>query len=178
MAALGAAIGASLEHLRPWMDWIAAEPLSDADRAALIASWAEERARGGDAIYGVFCDGRVVGGAGLHRRSSPETLEIGYWIHVDHLRRGYALELSEALTHAAFHVEGVDRVEIHHDVANIRSGRVPRSLGYRRGEDRPEELVGAGAPGKAGIDREWFLTRSDVLDGRTGDLRSGRAPRP
>ncbi len=176
VAALGAAIGESLEHLRPWMDWIALEPQSDADRAALISSWAGDRASGGDAIYGVFRHGVVVGGAGLHRRSGRDTLEIGYWVHVDHLRRGYARELSEGLTNAAFQVEGIERVEIHHDVANVRSAAVARSLGYRLGEGRPDESAAALAPGKIGIDREWFLTRSDLPAGWSGGDASESAP--
>ena len=54
------------------------------------------------------------------------TLEIGYWVHVDHLQKGYATEMARILTSAAFTVPGIERVEIHHDKANTRSGAIPR----------------------------------------------------
>jgi ribosomal-protein-serine acetyltransferase len=60
-------VAANVDHLRPWMPWIATEPLPLTDRRELIAGWHAERSRGGDAVYGVFVDGLPVGGCGLHR---------------------------------------------------------------------------------------------------------------
>src|SRR3954453_1315857 len=86
---LGAAISASIEHLRPWMPWIAFEPVSRQDRLDRIVSLHVDRSMGGDAVYGIFLDGTAIGGTGLHRRIGEGGLEIGYWVHVDHVRRGY-----------------------------------------------------------------------------------------
>jgi RimJ/RimL family protein N-acetyltransferase len=158
--ALGDAIRTSLEHLRPWMAFAALEPLDDEARVELIGSWDEEWAAGGDTIFGVFCDGAVVGGCGWHRRRGPTVLEIGYWIHVDHVRQGFATELARGLTGAAFAIEGIDRVEIHHDKANVRSGAVPRSLGFTAGVERPDEIA---APAEIGIDCTWFVERAAWL---------------
>jgi ribosomal-protein-serine acetyltransferase len=36
---LSAAVEANLQHLRPWMDWAANEPLSNRDRIALLEEW-------------------------------------------------------------------------------------------------------------------------------------------
>src|SRR5262245_33113582 len=99
---MDAAITASLEHLRPWMPWIEFEPKSIPERLELIRQWQLERSMGGDCTYAVFLDGHAIGGSGLHRRIGDGGLEIGYWIHVDHVRRGYATEVSRALTTAAF----------------------------------------------------------------------------
>lgn len=154
--ALRAAIEASLEHLRPWMAWIRHEPLSDDQRIELINSGNEVWESGGDASYGVFRDGAVVGACGLHRRQGPDALHLGYWIHADHLRNGYAVELAGALTSAAFGVDGIERVEIHHDKANVRSGAVPRSLGFAPG---PEERDQVEAPGELGVDCTWSISR-------------------
>jgi len=72
------AVDRNLEHLRPWMPWIAAEPLPPEERRTLITGWAEARATGGDAVYGIFLpDGTAIGGTGLHRRIGPDGLEIG-----------------------------------------------------------------------------------------------------
>lgn len=214
---LMAAIAASIEHLRPWMPWIADEPMSRRDRLALIDEWATAWASGGDAVYGAFlrttvvhgrapdrpdteldlgaapsatgpgaaqgggAPGRrvepigspagpgavearteaawvVVGGCGLHRRLGPGGLEIGYWVHADHARRGYATEMAGAVTRAAFADPDVDRVEIHHDRANDASAGVPRKLGFRYVGYRREERA---APGESGVECAWRTTRPE-----------------
>ena len=88
--ALGRAVAESAEHLRPWMAWIADEPMALDQRRALIGEWGRVWSAGGDVILGIFLDGEIVGGGGLHRRIAPDGLEIGYWIHSDFLRRGLA----------------------------------------------------------------------------------------
>ena len=128
-------------------------------KTAPDSSWRRTSAgrREGDAAYGVFRDGVVVGGCGLHHRWGPNTLDLGYWVHVDHIGQGYAQELARGLTEAAFGVEGIDRVEIHHDKANERSRAVPMALGFVRGPEQPDDV---GAPGDVGIDCTWSIGRS------------------
>lgn len=155
--ALRAAIEASLDHLRPWLAWVPQEPLDDQERTRFIVASNEKWEQGGDAVYGVFSGDAVVGGCGLHHRCGPNTLDLGYWIHADHIGNGYAQELARALTDAAFGLEGVDRVEIHHDKANARSRGVPRALGFDPGPERPDEVT---APAEVGIDCTWSISRS------------------
>lgn len=154
--ALAVAITTSLDHLRPWMPWAEFEPLPIEDRRKLIAEWEKEWQSGSDVIFGVFRDGTPIGGCGLHRRLGTDGLEIGYWIHVDHTGRGYATEVSAALADLAFSVHGVTRVEIHHDRANVASEGVPRALGYELVAERADEIT---APGEAGFDCTWVMTR-------------------
>ncbi len=156
--ALNAAVAASLDHLRPWMPWISTEPLDRPRRSALIRQWHADWDGDGDFVVGVFDDGQVIGGAGLHRRRGPGALEIGYWIHIDHLRRGYASEVAATLTTVAFTVKGVERVEIHHDKANIASAGVPARLGYAYSGESPDAVT---APGEVGTDCRWVMTRRD-----------------
>lgn len=161
--ALSAAIAASLEHLRPWMPWAGGEPVPAPDRIRWIEQCEREWADGGDVILGMFTPGgAVVGGTGLHRRAGPDTLEIGYWVHVDHANRGYATEASRALTDAAFTVPGIEIVELLHDRANVASRRVPEKLGYTcRGEvvDDPRGL----APEGDGVHVSWTVTKAEWL---------------
>ncbi len=133
--ALSAAVTESVEHLRPWMAWIELEPVAIADRRTHIEEWTEQWRAGGDAIYGIWLDGRVAGGTGLHRRGVPATLEIGYWLHPSFVGRGLMTRVARVLTDTALRVPGIDAVEIHHDVANVRSAAVPERLGYRRLDD-------------------------------------------
>ena len=83
-------------------------------------------------------------------------MEIGYWVHVAHVRHGYATEMSEALTHLAFGIDEIDRVEIHHDKANVASAGVPRRLGFELLAESPDEIA---APGEIGVDCTWVVTR-------------------
>ena len=151
------AITRSVDHLRPWMPWIAYEPATLQDRIALIRQWRSEWEEGGDSTLGIFHDGAVVGGTGLHRRGDPHTLEIGYWIHVDHLRRGFATEAARALTEVALEIPEIDEVRIRHDKANRASAKIPRTLGYSLAG---EHEVKKEAPAWSGILVVWAKGRT------------------
>ncbi|HEY0518203.1 MAG TPA: GNAT family protein [Ilumatobacteraceae bacterium] len=160
-AKLADAITRNVEHLRPWMPWIAAEPQTTQNRLSLILQWQSEWERGGDLVVGAFQDGDVVGSAGLHRRRGPGVLEIGYWIDVGHVRNGFATEIASTLTTLAFTVDGIERVEIHHDKANVASGGIPRRLGYTLAGETPDSIT---SPGEVGIDCRWTIDRQVWLD--------------
>ena len=153
--ALSACVAASIDHLRPWMPWARFEPLTLAERVQLIEGWTRDWEEGGDVAFGVFLDGEIIGCAGLHRRSGPGTLDIGYWIHVDHVRHGYATELTAALTTTAFGIDGIQVVHVQTDEANEASASVPAKLGFRRSAtiDRAPE-----APAESGRLIDWTMT--------------------
>ena len=157
VAALAAAVTASLDHLRPWMPWIEHEPLALDARTELVRGWTTDWAAGGDVVVGLFRDDVVVGGAGLHRRVGPGALEIGYWVHVDHIGHGYATEAATVLTDLAFTVTAIDRVEIHHDLANTASAAVPRRLGFVWMGSSTDEVR---APAEQGVEGRWAMTRA------------------
>lgn len=154
--ALNEAVLSSLDHLRPWMPWAKFEPLTVEGRRELICEWQREWEAGGDVVLGALNGLEIVGGSGLRRRQGAAALEIGYWVHVGHVRLGYAAELSEALTDLAFGVAEIERVEIHHDQANVASSGVPRRLGFELISETPDEIS---APGEIGIDCTWAVTR-------------------
>lgn len=150
----------NLEHLRPWMPWVALEPVPIEDRVGRIERWAREAREGTDWSVGVFVDGAVAGSAGLHQRRDPGVLEIGYWLGESFTGRGVATLASYLLTEFAFENEGTEAVEIWHDRANHRSGGVPRRLGFELIEERPADPY-ARAPGDEGIDCRWRITRAN-----------------
>jgi RimJ/RimL family protein N-acetyltransferase len=127
------AVDASLAHLRPWMPWAMSEPSTlEATRARLRAYQASFIA-GEDFVYGIFDsdESYVVGGSGLHPRVGPGALEIGYWIHADWTRRGYATQVTRALTTAGLEMPGIDSIEVRCDPNNTPSRRIPEGLGFR-----------------------------------------------
>jgi ribosomal-protein-serine acetyltransferase len=151
---LWAAIEESRDHLRSFMPWADAQT-PDGVRVTL-ARFEREWDQGGDMVLGMFSGATVVGSCGLHRRLGPDGLEIGYWVHVAHTRRGYASRAARELTTAAFALPWVRRVEIKHDRANVASEGVPRKLGFSLvGVERREPR----APAETGDFRVWRMTR-------------------
>jgi ribosomal-protein-serine acetyltransferase len=146
----------SLEHLRPWMSFVASEPVSLAERESRIAGWAREWELGGDVYLAILVGGEVAGSTGLYRRAGPGGLEIGYWLHPGWTGRGYATAAARALTGAAFGVEGIEFVEISHDRANLASRGVPERLGFTLAREAPNPKP---APADTGIDCVWLMTR-------------------
>lgn len=129
---LATSVTESLEHLRPWMPWVASEPEPIEAKIERLRRMRANFDLGHDYVYGIFNpqEKRLLGGTGLHTRIGDDALEIGYWIHTDFINRGYATETSAALTKVAFEVNKVERVEIHCAAENVRSAAVPRKLGY------------------------------------------------
>jgi ribosomal-protein-serine acetyltransferase len=155
----------SLEHLRPWMPWIASEPLPLAEREELIAAWEREWAAGGDVYLAILVGEDVAGSAGLHRRIGPGGVEIGYWLHPGFTGRGHATAAARALTAAALAVDGIDRVEIRHDHANVASRAVPVRLGFTLAGEAPNPER---APADTGVDCIWRMTRQQWRPGEGG----------
>jgi RimJ/RimL family protein N-acetyltransferase len=160
---LDAAVRENLEHLRPYLAWVAAEPLGLAGRRAVVAAWHEAWLRGGDGAYGMFeperSGDRPLGGCGLHARVGPGGREIGYWVDHRSLGRGLARRAAAALTAAAFALDDVDHVEIHHDLTNVWSRRVPEALGFAHVSQTV--LDRALAPAETGIELIWRTTRAE-----------------
>jgi RimJ/RimL family protein N-acetyltransferase len=165
---VAAVVGASLDHLRPWMPWATDEAADVRTQLARIAEADELWETGSDYIYAIFTatahrkDGTLVGTIGLHRRAADDTAEIGYWIAVEQTRRGYATTAARAVTTLAAALPGIKQVEIHCDEANTASAAVPRKLGYRLDRIAPHEPE---APGERGRRMVWIWDPAQASDG-------------
>jgi RimJ/RimL family protein N-acetyltransferase len=158
-----AAINTSLEHLRPWMAW-ATEPATEAGMTTFFAAAEELWDQRKDFGYSIVDadDATILGGCGLHGRLGAHGLEIGYWVHVDHIGRGLATAASRALTDAAFGIDGIDQVRIQCAESNARSARVPEKLGYElQGLSVPDE-----GPCEGRSTQVWLIGRAAWIAGR------------
>jgi RimJ/RimL family protein N-acetyltransferase len=169
-AAIAAAVGASLEHLRPWMPWATPEAanlrtqlvrVAEADELweastgfiyVMIARYGQPGGPPGPGGHRGDPDGEFVGTIGLHRRAADDAVEIGYWIASAKTRRGYATAAARALTPVALELSGTRRVEIHCDEANTASAAIPHKLGYRLDRVEAHERE---APGERGQRMIW-----------------------
>jgi RimJ/RimL family protein N-acetyltransferase len=126
------AIKENVDHLLPWMLWAKYEPLGLQDRIDFLRSARGNFDLGVDFGYLIFNPAETIllGGTGLHTKLGQWAREIGYWIHKNYINRGFATEVSAALTKVAFEIDHVKRVEIHCDPKNIRSASIPKKLGF------------------------------------------------
>jgi RimJ/RimL family protein N-acetyltransferase len=171
------AVGASLDHLRPWMPWATPEAADRRNQRSRIAEADEMWDAGSAFIYvmipaGSGQDEEVAGTIGLHRRVGENAIEIGYWTAVAHTRRGYATAAARALTSVAMALPGIRHVEIHCDEANTASAAIPRSLGYRLDRVEAHERE---APGESGRRMIWIWEPSTAPEWSPGP--TGRAAR-
>ncbi|WP_420124870.1 GNAT family N-acetyltransferase [Longimicrobium sp.] len=158
---LAQAITASLDHLRPWMPWVHAEPEQLEAKVQRLRGFRAKFDTDADYVYAILSpdERAVIGGTGLHPRIGAGALEIGYWISARHIGLGYATEATAALTRAAFEIHGVERMEIRCDPANERSSSVPRKLGYTL--DATLRASVRGADGAMRDTLVWSLLRGE-----------------
>ncbi|MDB5044105.1 MAG: family acetyltransferase [Deinococcus sp.] len=156
--ALCAAITASLPELRPWMFWAQTPPDVEATRENLRDVAAKFDARE-NLRYHVWCVPEqaeepleLIGSSGYHALDwrVPKG-EIGYWIATAQAGRGYATEVTHALTELALTPVadggfGFRRLEIRCDPANQRSARIPPALGYALDAHLVNDTVAANDP--------------------------------
>jgi len=187
---IAAAVGASLEHLRPWMPWATPEAADLRTQLVRVAEADELWETGIGFIYVMIApdgappepagsrsdpDGEFVGTIGLHRRADDSAVEIGYWIASAKTRRGYATAAARALTPVALELSATRRVEIHCDEANTASAAIPRKLGYRLDRVEAHERE---APGERGRRMIWVWDPDGAAPGAEGPAGpAGRAAR-
>lgn len=158
------AIDSSLTELQQWIPWAITEPSPLESIAQRIEKFRRAFEEGRDWAYGILDAGesRVIGAAGLHARTRPDRLEIGYWIRSSETGRGFATEVAAALADRAFRVHGAGGVEIRCDPRNARSAAVPQRLGFTLeetlvgnttapdGSVRDTQVWALDAPGRSG----------------------------
>ena len=153
------AIDSSLDELRLWMPWARTEPSPLESIAQRIEQFRRAFEEGRDWTYGILdaAESRVIGGSGLHPRTQPGRLEIGYWIRSSDTGQGFATEVAAALADRAFQLHGADGVEIRCDPRNARSAAVPQRLGFTL----EQTLVGdTTAPDGSARDTQVWLLRA------------------
>jgi ribosomal-protein-serine acetyltransferase len=151
----------NLDHLRPWMPWVADEPLSPGQRRALLRRWRRHWKSRRDFHFGMFLADGVAGSCGLHNRLGPRSLEIGYWVHVDHVGHGWATRAAAGLTTIGLRMPSIEWIEIHHDEANAASRRIPEKLGYRLVARQHDKVQ---APAETGVSWIWRMDREAWRD--------------
>lgn len=145
----------SLDHLRPWMPWVA--PHSGKSTRDLLAKAETKWARGEVYTYGVVRDGTFIGMCQSYRGPVPGGWRMGYWLHPAAVGQGTATRATAGLVAEMFALPDVEYLEITHDLANTASAAVPRRLGFT--EVRRERAAPPVVPSGSGVEVVWRLDR-------------------
>lgn len=174
-AELLAAIHADLEQLRPWLPWAGRYPISLEDQLAELRQMRRRFDADEDFCYGVFdrAGGALVGGCGLHARSGPASLEVGYWLRAGRWGQGLATELAAALVRAAVAVHRVERVDLRCAPDNRASARVAEKLGFRHEATLRRRLLPRDASGALGPAMIWSLLADELAASPAARLAAG-----
>ena len=137
-----AVVDVNRDRLRRWLPWIDPMRAPDDERAWLTGVLAIE---GGMEGYGLFVEGRLVGGLGLAIGPFNVAGEIGYWIGGAFEGRGLVTKACRVLIDYGFKDAGLHRIVIRAAPQNARSRSIPERLGFtREGVAREEGLSADG----------------------------------
>jgi ribosomal-protein-serine acetyltransferase len=124
-------IQANRAHLAPWMPW--AQSASVENQRAFIARSLKQFADGDGFQCGIWHEGQLVGGVGLHYlRWDTKRTEIGYWLAEGAQGQGIVTRVCARLCAYAFAELGLHRVEIRCHPDNAKSRAVPERLGFKQ----------------------------------------------
>lgn len=117
------------EHIRPWVGpGFITEGLPGAQ--ATLSRYADQTARDGARIFGIWSEGVLVGGVMFVEFSAAAgTCELGCWLEPDAEGRGFVTLACLALLDWAFATRGIHRAEWRCRADNVRSAEVARRLG-------------------------------------------------
>lgn len=119
-------------HLAPWLPWA-----TDIDGPAAAERWllkyAEDQARDGKRLYGIWLAGNLVGGTGFASFHAPTGIcELGAWLAPRAQGRGLVTLAARRMVEWAVEIRGMSRVEWRAPTGNRRSIAVARRLGMER----------------------------------------------
>ncbi len=171
------AVGESLEHLAPYLPWATPQQATGEAQRERFARVEDNWQRSEAFDWAVRRAGQphVLGMVGLDwtrpERFGGDTIEIGYWIHVDWCNRGLATRAARELTRLAFSLVEVEQVVILCDATNVASAAIPRKLGFTL-----DGIVDAQveAPSHSGLEMVWLRKRTpdDAVEFETSPNRT------
>ena len=119
-------------HLAEWLPW-AVTLDGPAKAEQWLRGYAEDQARDGRRLFGIWLDDVLVGGVGFAAFNAQwGVCELGAWLCPEASGRGLITLAAQRLIDWAVHTRGVARVEWRAAVENRRSIAVAERLGMRR----------------------------------------------
>ncbi len=130
-AALFRAVDKSRQHLGPWLNWVS-QTTKPEHSLQFIKQSIQAIENQESLALGIFYDGIVVGGLGMHDwNHAVKKAQIGYWIMKEYEGRGIVVRSLQQFVRFLFEKTAIQKIEIHFSPANQRSAMVAERLGSK-----------------------------------------------
>lgn len=120
------------DHLRPWL-WWATRVVDEETARVFLQGFADELARDGRRIYGIWIGDRLAGGT-IFRVFEPDVgvCEVGVWLAPEAEGKGLVQRAVRRMIEWAIKERGMQRIEWRTVPENTRSIAAAKRLGMRR----------------------------------------------
>lgn len=133
-------VASARDYLRTWLPW--ADRIVDTEAAqVLLQSYADQQARGEGRIYGIWADGKLVGGT-LFRTFDQRfgNCEVGVWLAPEAVGQGLVTRAVRLMIDWAVGERGMSRVVWQAGATNTRSLATAERIGFTREGVHREEF--------------------------------------
>lgn len=129
--ALFVAVNNSRQHLSPWLNWV--QQTTKPEHSLQFIKSSQQALDNQESLaLGIFFDGEVIGGVGMHQWNHlVKKAQIGYWISKEFEGKGIVNASLKVFIHFLFEKTGLNKIEIHFSPGNKRSARVAEHLGAK-----------------------------------------------
>lgn len=113
----------------PWLDWSVNHKQEDTLNFlnTVDADWNNNA----QFVYAIYLQNTLIGLISTIDIAWPhKRAEIGYWLDTAYTGNGYMTEAVKLIEEELFY-NGFNKIVIHTDVLNIKSAKIPQSLGYQ-----------------------------------------------
>ena len=138
-----------------------------------IAAWTERNLdiwrSGEEYVFTIRAraDSSFVGRVSIRRERVRGVWSIGFWIHPERWRQGWATEASRAVIHFGFESLAAQKIIAAHALWNVASQRVMEKLGLTYVRENPRAFAKNGrwvAEAEYEIDRDFWQTKEGEFD--------------
>lgn len=124
-------IDANRQHLRPWLSWVDGT-LKEEHSLEYIRAARQEQYDQKSIAFGIFKEGRLIGGIGMHHWDRQlKKAQIGYWLVKDQEGLGILNMCAKTVFRYLFEQLQLNKIELHHLPGNARSAAVAQRLHFR-----------------------------------------------
>lgn len=117
-------------YLRQWLGWLDNTKNSQT-QALFLSAELKKFAEGKALTTGILYEGELCGVAGINSYNPiTKTATLGYWLSESFTGKGIITDVVRALVNYCFFERGMEAVEIHAAVGNIKSRAVAERLGF------------------------------------------------
>ncbi len=130
--ALFAMVDRNRDHLKRFFGWVDLTKTVD-DSKIYIEKSIQGFADNKQHVFEIQYNDKFVGLVDFHAISEKnKSAQIGYWIDKDYEGKGIITNACKLLIKCGFEELGLNRIEIHCNVENVRSSAVPKRLGFTK----------------------------------------------